>query len=216
LRLQVGLADQMRQRTGALHARAERSGIVSDILKAQVDRAGYALFLRNLLPGYQALEAALEGNRHHPGIAAIARPEVYRASALEADLTALSGPDWGENLPLLPASRALSARIAGLIHQDGAAGLVAHAYTRFLGDLNGGQMMMRLLARSLLLEESELNFYRFLSIPDIEVFKREYRAAIDRSGLELLRVEAVVEEAAVAFEYNIEISLAAREAVIQL
>jgi heme oxygenase len=206
----------MRQRTGTLHARAESSGIVRDILKAQADRAGYALFLRNLLPAYQSLECELERNRLHPGIAEIARPEVYRASALEADLTALRGPDWGRTLPLLPASQALNARIAGLFDQNGAAGLIAHAYVRFLGDLNGGQMMARFLARSLLLEESELNFYRYPSIPDIEAFKRDYRAAIDRSGFELISIQAAVEEAAVAFECNIEISLATRETMIQL
>ena len=45
----VSLAAAFRQRTRLLHTRAERSGIVREVLTGQVSRKGYSLFLRNLL-----------------------------------------------------------------------------------------------------------------------------------------------------------------------
>ena len=54
------LANTLRERTQALHTRAERSGIINDVLRGKASRYGYALFLRNLLPAYRQMEAGLE------------------------------------------------------------------------------------------------------------------------------------------------------------
>ena len=86
--------------------------------------------------------------------------------------------------------------------------LVAHAYTRYLGDLSGGQILKRLLARSLSLPASALSFYEFPAIADVATFKSEYRAAIDRVGDESDEFDGIVEEGALAFELNIELSAA--------
>ena len=99
------LAHVLRERTHALHIRAERSGIVNDVLCGKASRYGYALFLRNLLPAYRQMEAGLEQHRETPGVQAFARREVYRAQALEADLQALYGSEWARSLALLPAGK---------------------------------------------------------------------------------------------------------------
>ena len=49
------------------------------MLKGRASRDGYALFLRNLLPAYQALEEGLERDRSDPGVEALAQPALYRA-----------------------------------------------------------------------------------------------------------------------------------------
>jgi heme oxygenase len=205
----------MREHTAGWHARAERTGIVHAILGGTADRPGYALFLRNLLPVYRALEGELERNRGLPGLDPIARPEVYRSVALESDLLNIVGPDWHLRLPLLPESRSLSSRIAGLAESGDGARLIAHAYTRFLGDLNGGQILQRLLMRSLRLKPAELAFYRFPAIADLGVFKREYREAFDRADRAIASSEQVIEESALAFEFNIALSQAVQDAVIR-
>lgn len=98
-----GFANLLRDRTRTLHSVAERTGIVRDILTGRVSRYGYALFLRNLLPAYQALETGLDRNRDAAGIGAIASRQIYRAGALTSDLVAIVGPAWPRSLPLLPA-----------------------------------------------------------------------------------------------------------------
>ncbi len=85
--------------------------------------------------------------------------------------------------------------------------LIAHAYTRYLGDLSGGQILKRLLERSLGLGPDALSFYEFPAIADIAVFKSGLHAAI-AAATSVVDVVAVVEEAAMAFRLNIELSRA--------
>jgi heme oxygenase (biliverdin-producing, ferredoxin) len=86
--------------------------------------------------------------------------------------------------------------------------LIGHAYARYLGDLSGGQIVKRLLTRSLELPSEALSFYDFPGIADIAAFKSEYRAAIDQTGDDSEDFAAIIEEGARAFELNIALSIA--------
>jgi heme oxygenase len=202
----------MRERTHALHTRAEKSGIVNDILRGKASRYGYALLLRNLLPAYQQLETGLEFHRHSPAVSAAAHRDVYRAPAIISDLVDISGPDWENALPLLPAGEQYGRRIATSA-TGGGTGLIAHAYTRYFGDLSGGQVLKRLLERSLGLQPRQLSFYEFPKIKDKELFKQSYRRAIDAGAALIADIETVVGEAMAAFELNIAVSEAVRQAI---
>jgi heme oxygenase len=197
------LAAALRTRTQALHARAERSGVVRALLAGTADRAAYALLLRNLLPAYQALEAGLD--RHVSALPGFARPELYRADAIATDLAALSGPDWRERLPLLPAGSRYAHRVTCAGAGDGMR-LIAHAYARYLGDLSGGQVLRRRLATSLDLGSDALNFLSFPEIPDVAGFKAEFRDALDSSCGDVTALAGIVAEAAVAFRLNIQVA----------
>lgn len=201
----------MRKRTRTLHAEAERAGIVRDILCGRASVEGYALYLRNLLPAYQALEDGLVRNRDKAWVRAMSPPAVFRAGALGADLAALSGPAWTESLPLLPAGTRYARQVEAAAAGD-ATRLIAHAYTRYLGDLNGGQVLRRILSRTLGLPPAALAFYDFPQIPDRDAFVTAYRDAIDRAGEEAARAEVVIDEAAVAFRLNIALSRAVHDA----
>jgi heme oxygenase (biliverdin-producing, ferredoxin) len=207
-----GLADLLRARTRVLHAQAERSGILADILRGQAGRGGYALLLRNLLPAYRALEAGLARHRDTPGVGGLLAPGLARAPAIESDLAALAGPEWPERLVLLEPGRRYGERVAAAA-EGGGARLVAHAYVRYLGDLNGGQLVRRLLAESLGLDERVLAFYAFPAIPDLPAFRAAYRRAVDLAVVG--ERELVVEEALAAFRLNIELSEAVREAAAE-
>jgi len=206
------LASALKERTRSLHVRAERSGIIADILNGRVSRLGYALLLRNLLFAYQQLESGLDQQGIDSRVLAVARPEVYRSGALASDLVQLCGDDWERVLPLLPAGERYGRRIM-MVAEHARAGLVAHAYARYLGDLNGGQVMKRILVRSLGLEACCLAFYDFPLIGDIKAFKADYRQAINRSAAEMVDLDGVIEEAALAFELNIELSEAVQKEV---
>jgi heme oxygenase len=208
---QPGLASAFKVATAKLHTTAERSGIVNDMLKGRVNLYGYALFLRNLLPAYQEMERGFGRHALSPGVRLIAHPETYRARALEADLEALSGANWADQLPILPAASVYAARIAAIAEGDGAR-LIAHAYARYLGDLSGGQILKRLLAKFLGLDDRALNFYDFPAIADIAQFKADYREAIDRAASEIVDLQPIIDEASIAFQLNIDVSDAVRDA----
>ena len=213
---QFSLTSSMRSSTRELHRRAERSGVVNDVLRRKVTRHGYALLLRNLLPAYEQLETGLELHGRTLPVSAAARSELYRASAIRSDLYALAGHEWESALAFLPSGVAYARRIAVAAEHDGA-GLIAHAYTRYCGDLSGGQILKRLLAQVPGLGPQELSFYDFPKIPNHEDFKRQYRQAIDACALTIEDLPSVVAEAVVAFELNIaaseEVQRASKEVV---
>ncbi len=201
----VGLADRLRERTRVLHRQAEHSGIIRELLLGRASRYGYALFLRNLLPAYRQLELSLEQHGRTPGVRDFARPEVYRAKAMASDLAALYDPSWSRALALLPAGARYARRIETAAMGDGAR-LIGHAYVRYLGDLNGGRVVERRLMLSLGLGTESLAFYAYPAIADPVAYRTEFRAKFDRAAAEILDPEAVLDEASVAFQLNIELA----------
>ncbi len=142
----------LRDATHSLHTEAEKSGFVHDLLKGRATRAGYTLWLRNLQPAYEALERGLEALRDRPAFGSLAVPAVYRTAALESDLAALCGASWRASASTLAEGDAYARRIASIASDP--ARLAAHAYVRYLGDLNGGQVVGRIVARSLEIERT--------------------------------------------------------------
>jgi heme oxygenase len=207
-----GLAAALRHCTHALHVRAERTGVIRDILLGRGSRFGYAMLLRNLLPAYRRIEAGLERHRHSPLLAAFARPELYRSAAIESDLVTLYGTDWQVALPLLHAGDYYGACVGDAAAGDGAR-LIAHAYVRYLGDLSGGQVLQSLLAASLGVAAASLAFHSFPGIADRAAFKDELRASIDAVAERLADPDAVLAEAVLAFQLNIDISEGVQAAV---
>jgi heme oxygenase len=205
-----GLVMALRQRTKGLHVEAERAGIIRDLLRGTVSRPGYALLLRNLLPAYQALEAGLERHRGTTLLANLARPEVYRAASIETDLTTLAGPAWRDVLPLLESGQNYANRVTAAAAGDGAR-LLAHAYTRFLGDLSGGRVLAARLETRL---PGVLRFYEFPLIADPGAFKATYLTALDHAGRLVADTRAIIEEAADAFMCNIHLAEAVKAATL--
>jgi len=197
--------------TKTLHTEAERSGIIRDMLRGEASRDGYILLQRNLLPAYQALEAGLESHRDNPLLATLAAYRLDRASALKADLEALCGGDFAQ-VPVLPEGAAYADRIEQAAKGDGEL-LIAHAYTRYLGDLSGGQILKKLLAKKPGLTPNELTFYDFPAYADLAALKNDYRNALDEAGKRATQPQAIVDEGSVAFQLNTDISWAVQAAI---
>jgi heme oxygenase len=197
--------------TKALHVEAERSGVIRDLLRGEASREGYVLLQRNLLPAYEALERGLERHRATPALAALNAYRLERSPALESDLVALCGGSFA-GIPLLPEGQAYAQRIDACAEGDGAR-LIAHAYTRYLGDLNGGQILKRLLMKKPGLQPGELAFYDFPDAHDLSSLKNAYRDALDAAGMGVADPQAVIDEGAVAFQHNIDLSWAVQNAL---
>lgn len=210
----AGLLEALRERTKQLHALAERTGIVAEILHRRGSLFGYALLLRNLLPVYRTMESALAGQRTSAVVGLIVRPELDRAGTIESDLRVIADLYGIGDLPQLPEAKRYAEAIRRASEGSGIR-LIAHAYSRYLGDLSGGQILKKLLERSLDLPAEALSFYDFPGIADIAAFKSEYRSAIELAGDELGDFDVVAEEGARAFELNIDLSVAVQKAAVR-
>jgi heme oxygenase (biliverdin-producing, ferredoxin) len=195
----TSLAEALRARTEPAHRQVERTPFVRDLLGGRVGRAGYCLLLSNLHGIYAPLEAALARHAAHPSIAPVYAPALFRRSALEHDLDYLHGARWPDELPALPATRAYAQRL----HELGASSLellVAHAYVRYLGDLSGGQVVRRIVARALALAGAAgTRFYDFGEPDAAAALARRFRAGLDAITQDPARQEAIVSEAAQGF-----------------
>lgn len=197
------LAERLRTQTKEVHAIAERTGVMRDILGGRFGRALYCALLRNLYEIYGALEAALTRHAADPRIAPVCFPALFRCAALAADLDALSGPGWADGLDVAPAARDYRRHIADLA-QACPALLVAHAYARYLGDLHGGRILRRIVADTLALGPGPgLEFYAFGAVGDLDAAVRSYRAGLDALPVDAATADDIVREAQRAFELHI-------------
>jgi len=208
--LPVSVVNDLYVRTRKLHLEAEKSGIISDILHGTASREGYVLLLRNLHSAYREIETGIERHRDAPGLDLLAKYKLDRAPAIASDLTALCGADWAERIPLLPAGEAYARRVT-LAAQGEGSRLIAHAYTRYLGDLNGGSVLARLLAKTLGLQPGELSLYDFSGLSSPLTLRNDYRGALDQAGAAAPDPDAIVEEGALAFSLNIALSVAVQQ-----
>lgn len=84
--------------------------------------------------------------------------------------------------------------------------LVAHAYTRYLGDLSGGQVLGKITQKSLGLSGREgLSFFSFPRVSSANRFKQLYRGRMNSVELTESQRSAVLREAEDAFQLNIQV-----------
>ena len=195
--------EALKARTARAHVRAEKSGIVADLLRRRASRDAFALFLRNLVPAYIALEEAIASRAGAP-VSFIHFPQVARRAALESDVAHMAGADW-RDLPVMPAAADYAARIRHVAKRQPEL-LIAHAYVRYFGDLNGGQILKRLIGEALELPVEGLQFYDFPDIADMPSFLADYRAGFERALAAVADAESVLAEAETAFAFNIAVS----------
>jgi heme oxygenase len=199
----VPLSVALREGTRDEHETAERSGFVELLLAGGLDRAAYADLAAQQLVVYTALEAAgarLKDDGAHGGLVF---DELTRVPAIEADLDHLYGPSWRTQVRVLPATQAYVERLAQTA--DSLPRYAAHAYTRYLGDLSGGQIIKRMLQRHYGFTAEGIAFYDFPQIHKLKPFKDVYRERLDALVLDDDDRAAVVEEARLAFRLNADV-----------
>lgn len=188
------LSTRLREGTREAHRAVERCRFVRNLLRGDLTQATYARYLAALHRLYAGLEAGLEVHREHPCVAPMVWPALWRAAAVAADLEALLGPAWAEHVAQDRLADPYVDRLAALTAEDPPL-LVAHAYTRYLGDLSGGQVLAGAVAR---FAPDAVALYAFPGL-DVTEARHGFRARLDALPLGSLAEAAVVAEAGRAF-----------------
>ncbi|MGP9021107.1 biliverdin-producing heme oxygenase [Streptomyces sp. BR1] len=185
------------------HTEAETSRFMSDLLGGRLGVEAYARYTEQLWFVYRALEEGAGALRQDPVAGPFIRSELMRTASLERDLTHLRGSDWCRTATPLPATRAYAARVRECaVTWPG--GYVAHHYTRYLGDLSGGQIIRDRAERAwgFARKGDGVRFYVFESIANPAAFKRSYRALLDAVNADELERKRIVDECRRAFALN--------------
>ncbi|AZQ34327.1 biliverdin-producing heme oxygenase [Streptomyces cyaneochromogenes] len=185
------------------HVEAETSTFMSDLLGGRLGVDAYARYTEQLWFVYEALETGTEQLASDPVAGPFIQPELFRLASLERDLAHLRGPDWRSGVSALPATRAYADRVRECA-RDWPAGYIAHHYTRYLGDLSGGQIIRDKAEKTwgFTRKGDGVRFYVFEEIANPAAFKRGYRELLDGVRADDLEKQRVVAECKKAFALN--------------
>jgi len=200
--MSINLATQLREGTKKSHTMAENVGFVKCFLKGTVEKSSYRKLTANLYFVYTAMEEEMERHSQHPIVSKIYFPQLNRKQSLEQDLHYYFGVNWREEVAPSEAAQAYVARIRE-VSATAPELLVAHSYTRYLGDLSGGQILKGIAQRAMNLPEGEgTAFYEFTAISDEKAFKQLYRQRLDELDIDQATADRIVQEANDAFGMN--------------
>lgn len=196
------LALKLREGTKKAHTMAENTGFIACFLKGTVEPTSYRKLVANLYFVYSAMEEEMGKLRNHAVLGKMYFPELNRKASLEQDLTYYFGANWKEQAAPSEAAKAYVARIHEIGETDPDL-MIAHLYTRYMGDLSGGQILKKIAQNAMNLSEgSGTNFYEFAQIPDEKAFKKMYRETMDSLPVDEATTDRIVDEANAAFGMN--------------
>jgi heme oxygenase len=200
----IPFSEALRERTRGVHQESEGAVFMQDLMSGKGCRDDYIALLAQHYFIYQALEQAAEWMADDPVAALFISPKLTRLPAIEADLEFLLGADWRDLIAPLPSTVRYTARIRE-VGATWPGGFIAHHYTRYLGDLSGGQIIRTLLQRQYGFETNGVGFYLFADIAKPKLFKDTYRSQLDAVEWTEEERDRVIAEVALAFRFNTEL-----------
>ena len=192
---------KIKKDTSKSHSMAENTGFVTNFLAGVVDKESYKQLIADFYFIYTALEEQVDKFKDDPFIAPIAFNELKRVPALEKDCEFYWGENWRNTISPTDACKNYVKRVKKI----NAKFLVGHHYTRYLGDLSGGQILKNIANKSMNLNGEGLAFYEFENIPHAGNFKNRYRTALDNLPITWSDGELIINEANYAFKLNMDV-----------
>ena len=194
------LAQQLKEGTKESHSAAENTKFVASFLRGVVNPEEYRKLIANFYFVYSAMEEAISSTEDSM-VKAIRSEDLERKESLAKDLEYYYGSYWETTIKPSEACNTYVNRIKQIAETDPYL-LIAHHYTRYIGDLSGGVILKGIAEKALNLAGEGLHFYDFPDISDAKGFKTSYRTQLDSLPLTEQQKSAIIEEANYAFQLN--------------
>jgi heme oxygenase len=194
---EIPFHQSVRRSTLEAHQRANHSPFMDALFDGRLAVADYARLVEQYLFVYGALESVSDALAEDPVAGPFVIDTLRRRARIAADLDffRVSDPEP------LPSTERYAARIREVA--DWPAGFVAHHYTRYLGDVAGGQAVAALLPRRYGVTGGGTAFYDFSDLGPVPRFREHYRALLDAAPWDEDERARVVDEVKRAYELNI-------------
>jgi len=195
-------AKQLKEGTKKSHSAAENTTFVKSFLRGVVNKESYRALVNDLYFVYCALEDEVSNLKDHPVVGNLQLPDLERRDSLEMDLRYYYGPIWRSLIKPSEACERYVNRIREVAKNEPEL-LVSHHYTRYLGDLSGGQILKGIAQKALELGDGQgLKFYDFEKIEDTKAYKSGYRGILNDLSIDQHQADAIIVEANYAFRLN--------------
>jgi heme oxygenase len=193
------LSVRLRNATRPDHDAAQGSGFLDALAVGTLPRQAYADLAAQHWFIYETLEQAAGTMAADPVAGAFVFPELTRLPALSDDLAVLLGP--APALSALPATQQYRARLRAVAF-DKPWGFIAHHYTRYLGDLSGGQYLGPAIAKAYGLNGAGHRFFVFDGVSP-PAFRTRYRELLDGLAFSPADEQNFLAEVSEAYRLNI-------------
>ncbi|GAA1442159.1 biliverdin-producing heme oxygenase [Leifsonia poae] len=197
----IPFSQALRERTRPDHGSSEGADFMQNLMIGKGTRDDYISLVAQHYFIYDALETAATRMLADPVASVFITPKLTRLPAIESDLEFLLGGDWRDRVAPLPTTERYVARIRE-VGESWPGGFIAHHYTRYLGDLSGGQIIRTLMQRQFGFETNGVGFYLFAEIAKPREFKDVYRAQLDAVDWDDAERERVIDEVMLAYRFN--------------
>ena len=187
------LSELVKDSTKQLHEITDNSPFMLALLSGTVTSEAYTDYLTQLAPIYEALESW--DDKKTPW--AIFDRRLDRFESIVYDIESLGGSYLVYNETLSYVSH-----IKKLIKEEDWIRLLAHHYTRYLGDLSGGQAVATLVIKNLMIPPNFLSFYEFQLINNKVRYKETYKEQLDQLKLTEQEQAIFIEEVITSFKFN--------------
>ena len=195
---------QIKEGTKKSHSAAENTSFVASFLRGVVSKESYKKLVCDLYFVYSTMEEEVDNLKDHPIVGHVNLSDLNRVNSLEKDLRFYYGPIWRSLINPSEACKNYVNRIREVAKNEPEL-LVGHHYTRYLGDLSGGQILKGIAQKAMELGDGQgLSFYEFENIPDAKAYKACYKGILNHLDLDQKQVDAIIEEANYAFKLNMD------------
>lgn len=201
------LSEALKEATKDVHQQAENTEFMRNFQKGQVTLNEFKLVMSSLYYVYEALEEEIERNKESPVYSPLYFPlELHRKSALEEDLEYFFGPQWRKKINIPQSTKNYVERLHHIGRKEPEL-LLPHAYTRYLGDLSGGQVLKKIAQKALQLPATGegLAFFTFQHVTNATKFKQLYRSRMNSIDFDSATKKRILEEAKTAFLLNVKV-----------
>lgn len=195
--------EQIRSSTRSAHDTAERSVFVTALLDGRLDRRAYVDLLWSLAPVYRALEQSMRAMADESSVALFDHRRLDRYERIRADLAHFGQDPDRSARRSLPATDDYVAAVRAATESPQR--LLAHHYTRYLGDMAGGRVIASRMASEYDVDADALTYYDFSDLGDVRHYRKRYTALLDLVPWPEPEREDFIRECIVAFSLNAEL-----------
>jgi heme oxygenase len=168
-------ATSVREATREAHENAEAAPFVQQLLAGSLQVRHYADLLLSLEPVYDAMEQQFRAHADESSLALFHHRRLDRHARIVHDLAGLGQRPGSRPVPDAAYEYVDAVHDAACSPQR----LLAHHYTRYLGDMAGGQAIAARLRSHYGLEPDALTFYDFSDLGDLVHYRRRYKDLLD-------------------------------------
>ena len=198
------LSALLRASTSEIHKEAEQRPFMRAFFAGALPRDAYIGWLARQWHLYRTLETALDAVPSDRPEHGLVPTSLYRTERIEADLDYLTDGSWRDQDHLTAATRSYVQRIE--TSRVFPAGLIAHAWLRYMGNVGGRDVLRRLVAGSIGAVEGDergLAFTDYSAVGEIRPFFANFHSKLDNLPLTDAEKDAAADEADAGFRLNI-------------